>query len=220
MKRIVLLISALSLLILPSCIDIRVNLESAKGDVVERTLSISEDITAVAVTNGITAIVDHTLPRGEVRVLTHSDVQDMVVVETKGSTLNLKMRASAIDIKVLEIRIPAYDFDSVATAGGSDFEWEGCTAETLNVAASSGSDLEIKGSCKVLNAAASSGADLDLEELIAESVTIAVSSGADAHVYTTRELIANATGGAEITYSGNPTSREINASTSATISRD
>jgi hypothetical protein len=80
--------------------------------------------------------------------------------------------------------------------------------------------VEIKGSCKVLTAAASSGADLDLEELIAESVTVAVSSGADAHVHATTQLIATASSGADVSYSGNPAIKEITTSSGAGIHYD
>lgn len=218
MKRNALFISLLSLLALSSCISINHN--TAKGAVVERTTTIPEDITAVGVSSGIDVIVDPTLPRGEVRILTHTDVQEFVNIEVKEHSLSISMLPKSLSAEVLEVRIPAYDYESVSASAGCEFEWEYCSVPSLTVAASSGSDVEIKGSCKVLTAAASSGADLDLEELIAESVTVAVSSGADAHVHATMQLMATASSGSDITYSGNPTIKEITTSSGADIHYD
>lgn len=218
MKRISLLIYALTAA-LTSCININAHLDSAKGEVVERTITFTEDITSVAVSSGIDVTVDPTLPRGEVHILTHTDVQDLVAVTVENNSLDIKLSPMSLCAEVLEVRIPAYDFNSVATSGGSDFTWECCAAQTLNIAASSGSDIEIKGHCKVLNAAASSGADLDLEELITENVTVAASSGSDVHIHATMQLTANATSGADITYSGDPQHTHVNTSSGADINK-
>lgn len=203
---------------LSSCINVKLN--TANGPVVERTATISGEITAVSISSGIDAIVDPTLPLNEVRILTHTDVHDLVEVKVEDNALSISLRSMSLDAEVLEVRIPAYDYESVAISAGSEFEWECCAVPTLTVAASSGSDVEIKGSCKVLTAAASSGADLDLEELIAESVTVAVSSGADAHVHATMQLTATASSGADVTYSGNPAIKEITTSSGAGIHYD
>ena len=215
MKQNTLLIGLLSLLALSSCIHF--NLNTAKGEVVERTVVFTEDINAVAISSGIEVTVDPTLPRGEVRILTHTDVQDFVNTEVKEHTLNLSLLPKFPNAEVLKVRIPAYDYHSVAISSGSELEWECCDIPSLTVAASSGSDVEIKGYCKVLTAAASSGADLDLDELIAEDVTVAASSGADAEVHATTQLMATASSGADITYSGNPTIKELTTSSGADI---
>lgn len=218
MKHTVLIVCLLASLTLSSCINVKLN--TANGPVVERTATISGEITAVSISHGIDTTVDPTIPHGEVRILTHTDVQDFVNIEVEDGSLNISLHPNSLRAEVLEVRIPAYDYLSVAVSSGSDFEWTHCSVSSLTVAASSGSDVEIKGSCKVLTAAASSGADLDLEELIAESVTVAVSSGADAHVHATMQLTATASSGADVTYSGNPTSTEISSSSGAGIHYD
>lgn len=218
MKHTALLISLLAALSLSSCINIC--FPTAKGEIVERTATISEEITSVAISSGIDAIVDPTLHRGEVRIITHTDVQELVNIEVKEQTLNISLHPKSLNAEVLEVRIPAYDYHSVAISAGCDFEWACCNVNSLTVAASSGSDVEIKGHCQTLTAAASSGADLDLEELIAESVNVAASSGSDAHVHATTQLIATASSGADITYSGNPTVKEITTSSGADIHKD
>lgn len=220
MKRIVTLISLLTLVALASSSCIAINIKAAKGEVVGRNVAITEDITAVAASSGIDVIVDPTLPRGEVRILTHTDVQDLVVVEVEGSSLNIKLKSISLSTEVLKVFIPAYEFNAIATSAGSDFEWTCCDVPSLTVAASGGSDIEIKGRCKVLTATASSGADLDLEELIADNVTLAASSGSDAHVHATSSLTVNASSGADVTYSGNPEHTDINSSSGAGIRRE
>ena len=219
MRRIVTLISLLALvaLTLSSCMTI--NIKAAKGKVVEHKVAITEEVTSVAVSSGIDVIVDATLPRGEARILTHTDVQDHVIVEVEDSSLNIKLKPVSLSAKVLKVFIPAYEFNAVTTSAGSDFEWTCCDVPSLTVAASSGSDIEIKGRCEVLSASTSSGADLDLEELVAECVTVSASSGADATVHATNQLTAVASSGADITYIGNPAIKDITTSSGASIHR-
>lgn len=217
MKHSGLLICLLASLTLSSCINIKVN--TAKGEVVERTATITEDITAIGITSGISVTVDPTLPLDEIRIITHTDVQDLVKAEVEGTALSLSLHNHNMHINTLEVRIPAYNLSEISVSAGGDFEWECCTSPTLTIAASSGADAEIKGYCQSLTASASSGADLDLEELVAESVTVSASSGADATVHATSQITAVASSGADITYVGNPTIKSITTSSGASIER-
>ena len=79
-------------------------------------------------------------------------------------------------------------------------------------------DIEICGRCTNLVVAASGGADADFEELIAESVSVAASGGADVIVYATKSLEVNASGGADVYYGGNPANKSINKAGGADVS--
>lgn len=205
-----------ALLSLTSCIISR----PAKGAVEERTITTTEEITAIAVSNGFNVIIDETIPHGEVRVLTNTDIFEYLDIEVTDKTLNLGMKPCNISTQTLEVRMPAYNLNSISASGGSDVEWHNCANETLAIAASGGADVEIKGVCTTLTVTASGGADVDLDELIAEVVTAAASGGADIQVYATKQLTVDASGGADVEYSGNPTSTNINTSGGAEVGRN
>ena len=205
-----------ALLALTSCIISR----PAKGAIEQRTITTSEEITAIAVSNGFNVIIDETIPHGEVRVLTNTDIFEYLDIEVTDKTLNLNMKPCNISTQTLEVRIPAYNLNSIAASGGSDVEWNNCAAEELVIVASGGADIEIRGHCTTLTVAISGGADADLEELIAENVSVDASGGADAHVHATKQLTVDASGGADVEYSGNPTSTNINTSGGAEVGRN
>lgn len=211
-------------------------IEFAKGEVIEKSFTISGEVDGLAVSDGFDVIVDPTLPRGEVRVITHSDLMDNVGLEVDGTTLNIDLDGWTIQAKTLKVKVPAYDFNAIAVSGGVNFEWHDCTVPSLSVAASGGSDVEITansqeisiatsggadvemdGSCKHLTIAASGGSDVDASKLLAEDVEVTTSGGADVDVYATNSLKARASGGSDVRYGGNPKTKDIDSSGGADI---
>lgn len=211
-------------------------IEFAKGEVIEKSFTISSEVDGLAVSDGFDVIVDPTLPRGEVRVITHSDLMDNVDLEVDGTTLNIDLDGWTIQAKTLKVKVPAYDFNAIAVSGGVNFEWHDCTVPSLSVAASGGSDVEITansqeisiatsggadvemdGSCKHLTIAASGGSDVDASKLLAEDVEVTTSGGADVDVYATNSLKARASGGSDVRYGGNPKTKDIDSSGGADI---
>lgn len=181
--------------------------EPAKGEIIEKSIAISGEPVALAISHGFDVVVDPTLPRGEVRVSTHSDLMDLVEIRMEDATLNIKLKSTTLRAETLSVRVPEYDFNTVAISGGADLEWHTCKANTLTVAASGGADAEIttlservtlavsgganvelKGSSQQLSVSASGGADVDTSELKAESVEVSASGGADVEVYATNSL--------------------------------
>lgn len=211
-------------------------MEFAKGEVIEKSFTISGEVNGIAVSDGFDVVVDPTMPHGEVRVITHTDVMDNVDIEVVGTTLNIDLNNWALRAKTLKVKVPAYDFNAIAVSGGADFEWHNCTVSALSVAASGGSDveitanseeikittsggadLEIDGSCKHLTITASGGSDVDASKLRAEDVEVTTSGGADVDVYATNSLKAHASGGSDVRYGGNPTTKDIKESGGADI---
>ncbi|MBR3827451.1 MAG: DUF2807 domain-containing protein [Alistipes sp.] len=211
-------------------------MEFAKGEVIEKSFTISGEVNGIAVSDGFDVVVDPTMPRGEVRVITHTDVMDNVDIEVVGTTLNIDLNNWALRAMTLKVKVPAYDFNAIAVSGGVDFEWHDCTVASLSVAASGGSDVEITanseeiniatsggadveidGSCKHLTITASGGSDVDASKLRAEDVEVTTSGGADVDVYATNSLKAHASGGSDVRYGGNPTTKDIKESGGADI---
>ncbi|MBQ3173687.1 MAG: DUF2807 domain-containing protein [Alistipes sp.] len=211
-------------------------MEFAKGEVIEKSFTISGEVNGIAVSDGFDVVVDPTMPRGEVRVITHTDLMDNVDIEVVGTTLNIDINNCTLRAKTLKVKVPAYDYNVIAVSGGADFEWHDCTVASLTVAASGGSDVEITanseeikiatsggadveigGSCKHLVITASGGSDVDASKLRAEDVEVTTSGGADVDVYATNSLKAHASGGSDVRYGGNPTTKDIKESGGADI---
>ena len=205
-----------ALLSLTSCIIS----SPAKGPVEERTITTTEEITGIAVSGGVDVIIDDAIPYGQMRIFTNSDIFEYIEVEVIDNTLNLGMKPCNISTQTLEVRMPAYNLNSISASGGSDVEWSGCVAESLTIAASGGANVDINGQCQQLIVAASGGADIDLEELISEDVSVAASGGADIHVHASKSLIVQASGGADVEYSCNPITKDINTSGGADVHAD
>jgi len=210
--------------------------ELAKGEIIEKRFAISGEPVALAISHGFDVVVDPTLPRGEAHVSTHSDIMDNVVIEREDNTLNIKLNTQKLRAKTLQVRVPAYDYNTVAISGGADLEWHDSKAQMLTVAASGGADVnitttskmvtlavsgggdvELDGSSKQLSIAASGGADVDTTELKAENVEISASGGADVEVYASGSLIIDASGGADVRYAGNPATKNIRKSGGADV---
>lgn len=211
-------------------------MEFAKGEVVEEQQAISGEVDGLAVSDGFDVVIDPTMPQGQVRIVTHTDLMDNVEIEVVGTTLNIGLNKWTLQPKTLKVYIPAYDFKSIATSGGADIKWHCCMSPTLAIAASGGSDVEITahsheidiatsggadveidGSCKHLAIAASGGSDVDTSELHAEDVEVTSSGGADIDVYATNSLKAHASGGSDIRYAGNPATKDIDESGGADV---
>ena len=108
---------------------------------------------------------------------------------------------------------------SIAASGGADANLYYLKAENIDIAASGGSDMELRGGCTNLSIAASGGTDIDLDELFAENTSVSASGGSDVSVYASMSLTINAAGGADVYYSGAPTSTNINTSGGASVRR-
>jgi hypothetical protein len=88
----------------------------------------------------------------------------------------------------------------------------------VKATSSSGSDLDIAGSCLSLEAAASSGSDLDADDLKCESVTVQASSGSDVSVAATKRVAGRASSGSDVVVRGRPAQVQVEKSSGADLS--
>ncbi len=66
-------------------------------------------------------------------------------------------------------------------------------------------------------AEATSGSDIDASELQAETSNVSATSGADISINTSKSLIAKATSGGDIRYSGNPQTIETSDTSAGSV---
>ncbi|WP_289054065.1 head GIN domain-containing protein [Carboxylicivirga marina] len=109
------------------------------------------------------------------------------------------------------------DYLKLSTSGGADVYVE-VNTKVLKMTTSGGSDIKIKGTTDKLTASSSGGSDISARELKAQTVKVTTSGGSDAIVWAEKEIVANASGGSDITYLGNPEIKQLNESGAGDIS--
>jgi hypothetical protein len=201
-----------------------------------------EGFDGVAVGGGI----DLTLRQGDsFRVEVTADDLGDVITEVNGGTLEIKRpRTRGLfgwgnwgDSGSVEVTLPklveltASGGSEVATvggfsgdrldlvaSGGSEVAIEAAVA-TLNVTASGGSDLRLSGSARTASVQSSGGSDLDASGLIADEADVNSSGGSDLAIGVRNRLVANASGGSDVSYSGEPSTVQVNSSGGGDVRR-
>ena len=118
---------------------------------------------------------------------------------------------------ILETRFKVNNVE-IESSGGADLTGE-FDANEVYISVSGGADANISGSTAYLQANVSGGADLHAFNLIANTVKVTSSGGADADVNAVEEITANASGGGDISYEGNPKNKNFNKSGGGDIRR-
>lgn len=104
----------------------------------------------------------------------------------------------------------------IHSSSGSDIKLE-LEAKEVYAESSSGSDITLKGKADTFEADASSGSDISAGEFQTRKCTASASSGSDVKVTASDEIIANASSGADISYSGDPKTKDINESSGGDV---
>lgn len=107
---------------------------------------------------------------------------------------------------------------SMKLSGGSDFTGN-VSVTNLTIDQNGGSDVRIKGNVVNLRVEASGGSDFKGNDLTAEYAIIEASGGSDATVTVTKEIAAEANGGSDISYKGNPVIKYKSSSGGGSISK-
>lgn len=173
----------------------------------------------------------------EVVVETNAEDMDKIITDVEGGILKIYMKEKSwfnlnmknvhrkvyVSFKTLDKLYASAGSDVISesplkldnlkieASSGSDVKLE-LEANELSVESSSGSDVTLKGKAKFLQAHASSGSDINANELQTRKCSASTSSGSDIRINVTDELSASASSGGDITYSGNPSKKDINKS--------
>jgi hypothetical protein len=163
-----------------------------------------------------------------------------IVTEVVGRTLQIK-RESSFDFfnwsELGSVHVTLPTLVSLRASGGSDVEAEGTfssdnlrigasggsdvtidvTAGELDIDASGGSDVRISGSARSARVDSSGGSDLNASALTADEADVDSSGGSDISIAVRQRIVAEASGGSDITYSGEPGSVSVNTSGGAEI---
>lgn len=128
---------------------------------------------------------------------------------------NLELKSSSGSHITLDLNAPAL---KCSASSGSNITLQ-MNTKVAECHSSSGSNIKLTGETIQLIAEASSGSTIKAGDLITDSSRVNASSGSNITVNTSKELIAKATSGAGIYYSGNPEKVEKNNAVSGSIKK-
>jgi hypothetical protein len=107
---------------------------------------------------------------------------------------------------------------SIQLSGGADCKGK-IQAQELRIAASGGSDAILEGQVNQLKVQASGGSDVKGFGLVCNIANLSASGGSDIQVSVQKEIIADASGGSDIYYKGDPAKRQVSSAGSSDIRR-
>jgi hypothetical protein len=163
-----------------------------------------------------------------------------IITEVRGNKLEIRRKNSLGffdwgDHGSVNVTLPA--LKSLAASGGSDVRVEGSVssdtlaivasggsdvslevaAGALDVEASGGSDLRLRGTARSANVRSSGGSDLNASQLTANEVDLQSSGGSDLSIAVRDKIVAHASGGSDISYTGQPSVVDVDTSGGADI---
>ena len=202
MKKLCSLFVAASMLLLVGC-EIKFNGVAVQLNN-ECTYILDEELlTSLELSGGVDVVVDTAMAKNKVRVVSNTDDFSKLVVKAENGRLVISSKRKLGNVEY-KAYVPAFGYNAVAVAGGSDLMWNCCDVDDLAVIVSGGADCEIKGRCENLAVNVSGGADADMDKLVAGNVSVVASGGADVELYAVRAISVTASGGSDIAIYGTP----------------
>jgi hypothetical protein len=177
----------------------------------------------------------------EVKIVADNDIIDDLKTEVKNGTLHIYMKQNNWfnwnGNKTKKAYVTVTELVGLYASSGSDVKSENTLkGESLEVKASSGSDVilnvfyknlsvdsssgsdaKISGKVKTFTAESSSGSDIKAGDLEAKICKLKASSGSDITVTVSDEIYAKASSGSDIRYSGKPKIRDTNESSGGEV---
>ncbi|WP_439184865.1 head GIN domain-containing protein [Carboxylicivirga taeanensis] len=194
-----------------------------------------DDFTRISVSSGIDLYLTQAGDQA-LEVVCRKDILHKLITEVQGNTLKIYIKGRGgwnwgensvpkvyVSFKELEEltasggsdvygqNVLEQPFVHVSSSGGSDVYLEVNTQE-LKLTTSGGADMKLKGTADKLIAISSGGSDINARELKAQFVKVTSSGGSDAVVWVEKEIVANASGGSDITFYGAPERKQLNES--------
>lgn len=112
----------------------------------------------------------------------------------------------------------ASDNLKLVASGGSDLTIA-VAAGSLEATASGGSDLRLSGTARSVRVQSSGGSDLNASGLVADEADVRSSGGSDLMIGVRNSIVGSASGGSDVTYSGEPRTVDVDASGGSDVRR-
>ena len=147
---------------------------------------------------------------------------DNLIVEVKGDTLRISRKQTTLfsftDGPRYRVTVSAPEYSEFEVSSGANLKADNLRLGAVEIAVSSGASMQVSGACTALDLDMSSGASFSGEGLRCETASVDASSGASAHAFAARSAKGNASSGASVSFSGNPSELERDTSSGGSVS--
>lgn len=190
---------------------------------VEREFSV-DDFDSVAVSQGINLNLVMGSPSSVTAVAEDDSDLDSLEIEVDDGKLEIRRGSWIAGLFSIgksrgsvTVNVVASELQAVASSSGANADLIDITCTDLQIDASSGSRIEVSGSCDTVAIDASSGANIDSSDLITTDASVDSSSGASIRVFAGESFRGDASSGSSIKVYGNPEVAESETSSGARI---
>jgi len=226
------IVSTLASLLLFSC-----QIEQGSAKVVAQTRQIAEPFDKISVSDGVDVILTQSQTTS-VNVEADDNLIDHIRTTVVGGTLHIEIKKRGlIDFTEKNVHVHLPVLTGISASTGSDVKSTNeFRTETLDLSASSGSEItfvtsadritarsssgseiELSGMALYFDAQASSGSSIKASRMLCNEVSASASSGSDVRVHPIKELRATASSGASVDYYKNPERISQNTSSGGSI---
>lgn len=241
MTRIALYILKITLAIFSSLVLFSCNNfgEKGKGEVTTIYFPTEQEISKVEASTGMNVYVSQNNTQ-EVKIVAHENLHQYIEVSQNGNTLTVKKTKNFNSNATFDVYVSLKNIESLKTSSGAEIKGSNeLKTKSLNLVASSGSDISvhvlteeliaksssgseitINGKTIKFEGIASSGSEIDAEKLICADAVLKASSGSDISTYPLESLHAKASSGADINYYNAPQKINYNISSGGSVSKN
>ncbi|MGS2761809.1 head GIN domain-containing protein [Sinomicrobium sp. M5D2P9] len=205
----------------------------------KRTSSVSGGFTSVKASNGLDVYIRQDKSHS-ITVEADENLLDIIHTEVRGDKLHIYTDKNIGTSKSKKVYVSAPEIEAIASSSGADIFVEDLLqanklelksssgsairleteADYISCDTSSGSGIRIKGRANSMHARASSGSSIKAGELEVAKCDAKASSGGDIYLHVTKDLVASASSGGDIRYSGNPQSVSTGKSVSGSVRKN
>jgi hypothetical protein len=221
------IVSVLVALLFASCGSNVFNGIKGNGNVQTEKRNIAEKFTKISVNRGIEVVVEQS-DAVMVEVEADQNLLSHITTKVENGTLVVSSDENiySAEVEIVHVKMPI--IDGLESTSGSNIKSKGVLksasdATNIRVASSSGSEIEanlefdsinaestsgstitLSGKALKIRTATSSGSNINAQSLIANEVNAEATSGSSNDVHAAVKLVAKASSGASIDYSGTP----------------
>lgn len=158
-------------------------------------------------------------PAKHVEVRGDSNLLAQVEVESSGGELRAEIDGSVLPSLPLQLIITTPVLDDIDLSGATRAKVTGITGERFEVESSGASNITLAGTVNALEIDLSGASQADASALVANAVEIDASGASSAQLVANESLDADASGASNITWTGNATNVNTDASGAASIEK-
>jgi len=157
-----------------------------------------------------------------INITADDNMFDYIETSKTGNTLKIGLKLGYIyQNTTLKAEITMPDLYEATFSGGARGTVEGFTSShDFAISLSGGCNISLEGAANDLTISASGGSHLSLRDFPVHDTTVNLSGGSHATINLDGRLDGNLSGGSHLTYLGNPTTIDVNASGGSTVERD